>query len=299
MRISTIIFLFSVSLPCMAAETHSGKHIAAGIKQVQFIRKLYDEKRHFECIAETHRYLFHNPELEENKKNALMFFIAANYYLGAQYSSAAKIAAEKLPPDYPAGRILLSQALKKSGHSNQSFRALEGLEFPAGDPFLRYELLIRKADALIAIGKYNEALREIESQEKFFSSEKLRNFSSALSSIPKNPPCDEGRAMLYSALFPGAGQAYAGKYFDGFLSFVAVFLSGFGTWYYHKQGNVSIRNFFSVFTGIFYLGNIYGSYNSASAANRFASKKYYDEIVDRFIPSYDPLRFTEIPEIVP
>lgn len=299
MRLSVVIFLFIASLPCVGAETQPGMHIAGGTKQAQFIRKLFAEKRHFECIAETRRYLFHNSDMEENKKNALTYFIAANYYLGAQYASAAKIIAEELPPDYTPGRILLSQTLKKSGLFVQSLHAFEGLEYPAGDPFLWYELLIRKADALIALGKYDEAAREIESQEKFFASEKLRDFSSALSSYPKNPPCDAGRAMLYSAVFPGAGQVYAGKYFDGLLSLAAVFLSGFAAWHYHTQGDGSLRNFFAFFTGVFYLGNIYGGYNSASAANRLALKKHDDEIKNRFIPSYDPLRFTEIPEIAP
>ncbi len=299
MRIPVIIFLISVSIPCLSGEPHTEQYIATKTKQIQFIRKLFYEKRHFECIAETRRYLFYNPDVDENKKNALMFFITANYYLGAQYSRATKIATEELPLNYTPGRILLSQSLKKSGHFDQSFRALENLAYPSSDPFLRYELLIRKADALIALGKYDEAAQEIELQEKFFSSQNLRDFSSALSTFTKNPPRNACHAMLYSAVIPGAGQVYAGKYFDGLLSFAAVFLSGFGAWYYHKQGDASLRNFCAAFTGIFYLGNMYGAYNSASAANRLALKKRTDEIVNRFIPAYDPMRFTEIPEIAP
>ncbi len=283
---------------CSAFAQSAEKNIPASEKQKKFIQKLFSEKRHFECIAETRRYLFNNPTIEENKKNALSYFIAANYYLGAQYSSAVKIATEELPANYIPGKILLSQALKKAGYLDVSYHAFDGLAYP-DDPFLRYELLIRKADALIVLGKYDEAAREIESQEKFFSSEKLQKFSSALSSFPKNPSCDVSRAVLYSAVIPGAGQVYAGKYFDGFLSFAAVFVSGFGTWYYHQQGDASLRNFFAVFTGIFYAGNIYGGFNSASAVNRRALKKYNDEITSRFIPPYEPLRCTEIPEIMP
>ncbi len=293
--ILTGILLWQV---CSAFAMPAEKNISASEKQKHFIRKLFAEKRHFECIAETRRYLFNNSTIEENKKNALSYFIAANYYLGAQYSSASIIATKELPANNIQGRILLSQALKKSGNLDLSYHAFDGLAYP-DDPFLRYELLIRKADALIALGKYNEAAREIESQEKFFLSKKLMDFSSALSSFPKNSPRNVGSAILYSAIIPGAGQIYAGKYFDGILSFAAVFLSGFGTWYYHTKGDASVRNFFAVFTGVFYAGNIYGGYNSASAANRDALKKFNDHIVNRFIPPYDPLRLTETPEIMP
>lgn len=298
MRIPKVIALIVASLHFLAAGMPDEKCITA-TKQTQFIRKLFDQKRYFECIAETRRLAFLYPHHTEDTKNALRYFIAVNYFLGGQYLSAAKVVDEELPTDYVPGRILLSQALKKTEHARESLQVLDNLASPSDDPLLRYEYLVRKTDALIAIEKYDEAARELASQEKFFSSAKLREFSMSLTTFQKETPYRPYHAALYSAAFPGLGQAYAGKYFDGLLSLAAVFLTGFATVHYYRQGDDALAAFFASFSIIFYAGNIYGGYNSAVAANRAAFQKKFDAEITPHIPPYDPLRIIEIPGIVP
>jgi len=55
-----------------SAETASGFAQA----QTSFIKKLYSEKRHFDCVAETRRLLHHAPALENRVD--FEYFIGAN-----------------------------------------------------------------------------------------------------------------------------------------------------------------------------------------------------------------------------
>ncbi len=300
MRTASLFIAFLLSLSAFAAQHDATPSVAATEKQKQFIQKLFSEKRHFECIAETRRYLFLNQYLDADSKHKLVFFMAANYFLGAQYTSAVKIISEELPPDYTHGRILLSQALKKTGRLEESFHALETLVYPSDDPFLRYELLLRKTESLIALGKYDDAAREIASQKAFFSSShSLLDISAALSSLNGKPPLDAQRAALYSAICPGAGHVYAGTYIDGILSFAAVLLTAFAAQHYYRNDEQGLGGLFAFFSAVLYAGNIYGAYNAASAANRAFFQKTYSESIAPLIPAYEPLRFMEMPESAP
>ncbi|MCX7680294.1 MAG: hypothetical protein N2316_13910 [Spirochaetes bacterium] len=275
-----------------------GENPAIGEKQLQFIKTLFNENRYFDCIAETRRYLLLNPTIDDTTKTALTYFIAANYYLGGQYQSAEKIVHEELPENYIPGKILLSQSFNKLGFFEKSLHTLKEMSYPESDPLLRYEILMRKIDALIALHKYDEAVREIDSQKIFFNSAKLDELSSMLASFVQKPPFDETRAMIYSSVLPGAGQWYAQRYFDSILSFIAVFSAGLSTVYFHRQGNESMRGFCALFCALFYIGNIYGAYNSAVSTNRMATQKFHDHIRNDYIHPYDPRRYIELKSIV-
>lgn len=87
-------------------------------------------------------------------------------------------------------------------------------------------------------------------------------------------------AGLFSAIVPGTGKIYAGKWKDGIFSF--VFCGVFALQAYRAFHNVGIESprgwiFASLGTG-FYLGNIYGSYHAAKQKNQLINKKYRDEM---------------------
>ncbi len=75
-------------------------------------------------------------------------------------------------------------------------------------------------------------------------------------------------AGILSALLPGAGRVYAGKWFDGFMGFVMVFLTATSAYESSKRDNMFNKVFSYSMAGIFYTGEIYGAYRSAKYYQR-------------------------------
>jgi len=78
---------------------------------------------------------------------------------------------------------------------------------------------------------------------------------------------DPTKAAIFSAVIPGSGKIYAGRSIDGVFSFILIA----GTTYLAYNGFQNDRNvkawLFTGITGIFYIGNIYGSYINARLYN--------------------------------
>ena len=70
-------------------------------------------------------------------------------------------------------------------------------------------------------------------------------------------------AGILSAIVPGAGRIYAGRWFDGFMGFVMVYLTASSAIEASKQENYFGKSFAYSMAAIFYTGEIYGAYRSA------------------------------------
>ncbi|HEY6161055.1 MAG TPA: hypothetical protein VI112_07525 [Bacteroidia bacterium] len=88
-------------------------------------------------------------------------------------------------------------------------------------------------------------------------------------------------AGLMSAVVPGTGKIYAGKWRAGLTSFVPIAVMGLEAWEaYKKDGWKSVR--FAVFGslfGVFYIGNIWGSALSVSVQRREIENEIHSEIL--------------------
>jgi hypothetical protein len=88
-------------------------------------------------------------------------------------------------------------------------------------------------------------------------------------------------AGLMSAVVPGTGKIYAGKWRSGLTSFVPIAVMGLEAWEaYKKDGWKSAR--FAVFGslfGVFYIGNIWGSALSVSVHRREIENEVHHEIL--------------------
>lgn len=85
-------------------------------------------------------------------------------------------------------------------------------------------------------------------------------------------------AATMSAILPGAGKAYTGRWADGA---IALLFIGSNAWQsyrgFEKDGIKSVRGW--VFGAIgfgFWVGNIYGSYKTASQYNQSVMQKYHE-----------------------
>ena len=70
-------------------------------------------------------------------------------------------------------------------------------------------------------------------------------------------------AGLLSALLPGAGRVYAGRWFDGLMGFFMVYLTATSAYESSKREDSLSKVFSYSLAGIFYTGEIYGAYRSA------------------------------------
>ena len=66
-----------------------------------------------------------------------------------------------------------------------------------------------------------------------------------------------------SAILPGTGRMYSGRFLDGLMGMWMVLLPGTATYGSLQQGQSMKGNFFTGITLIFWLGEIYGAYRTA------------------------------------
>jgi len=66
-----------------------------------------------------------------------------------------------------------------------------------------------------------------------------------------------------SAILPGTGRMYSGRFLDGLMGMWMVLLPGRATYGSLQQGQSMKGNFFTGITLIFWLGEIYGAYRTA------------------------------------
>jgi tetratricopeptide (TPR) repeat protein len=103
-------------------------------------------------------------------------------------------------------------------------------------------------------------------------------------------------STLFSAIIPGLGQVYSGRWGDGFYSFLTVVGSGLIANYYYHNDNSKIKfSIFSVFTIFFWAGNVYGANIAAPDYNTYQINQYLSKVDNElqefdFMPNYKEIR---------
>ncbi len=92
----------------------------------------------------------------------------------------------------------------------------------------------------------------------------------------KNPAL----AMLFSAIIPGMGRIYADRLGDGLFSLSTIILPAVATYFYYRINNDYLMYGAAALTGIFYLGELYGAFNSAGLYFTSHRKVYYETVIN-------------------
>ncbi|MBN2159832.1 MAG: hypothetical protein JW807_10585 [Spirochaetes bacterium] len=277
------IIMILLSLPAVAADR--GEFIS---RQKKFIRELFSEKRYFDAIAETRRLIAHGHG--SRMRDDCNFFINVNYYLGGQYKTVVNnIAGMPVPPDTRSA-VLLSQSYLRLGMNSRGLGAIRGIGYDSVSGPGRYPLLARKAEAYIACGMYRELLEEIREAEGYLPGhDTLAMLREEVERYRRATRVSAPLAVALSVFIPGAGQMYAGKYLSGVLSFVGVAATAAGAFLLYRQGSKDLSFTCIFFSSVFYLGNIYGAYNSARHANEEREITFRDSMKRGCVPAYDPV----------
>jgi hypothetical protein len=263
--------------------------------QKKFIRDLFREKRYHDVIAETRRLRFMEPVT--HNANDYDFFIYINYFLGGQYHTVVRGLANDPGAVNFQWRVLLSQSYLKIGMPVHALVALRNVPYSAIGVESRFPLLLRRAEAYLESRKYDRLLQEIKSAERF--AEDSKRVSLLYDSVERHrdlPFKSVPLAVALSALIPGAGQVYTGKYLHGVLSFIGVLATAGGAWYFYKR-NKDLSMTFMFFSGVFYIGNIYGAYNASSSVNEEIHRRFVGDVKKKFIPPYDAVEEVRNSEI--
>ena len=275
-----IVSVFFIHLFCFPVFSKSLEE-----KQKDYTFSLYMSGNYFRCIEEIRKGMFYwNADRTESE-----YFISCCYFSGKQYHTAVSRLSKT---DEPRSIMLLSQSLLALGEYQKSRDTSLRLLYNTGK-IDNYDILFRRIEPLIYLENYQAALIELEdykraadSHENFSAlEEKLRLYSDV-------PSRSRGLSVLLSALLPGLGQSYNGRYLSGLISLAGVGSAVCAGALLHRRGENGLAAGAFFLSAVFYCGNLYGAYNSASEFNA-RHKKLYREALSSNIPPYDPAKYLD------
>jgi TolA-binding protein/TM2 domain-containing membrane protein YozV len=265
-----ILFLTFSSCLCFAEQ---GIFLTDDL-QLRVADSFMEQGEYYRAVTEYKRFAILFPD--SPKGDYALFRIGIAYYLGEEYGDAVSTFG-KLAAMYPAGPYNLSSRYfaglslwKKKDHAG-AVTVFEGVTKSASSPFAPKALA---AWSLLELDR-DDPPAAAELLQRFITDYpdhpgiiEVREACSLLAQYEDLPQKSEVLAGILSAILPGAGYVYAGRYGDGLTSFLinGLFIAGTVT---------AVNNDWLPAAGIsggvglpFYLGNIYGSANAAKKWNR-------------------------------
>lgn len=242
--------------------------------QLRVADSFMEQGEYYRAVTEYKRFAILFPD--SPKGEYALFRIGIAYYLGEEYGDAVR-SFEKLAAMSPAGPYNLSSRYfaalglwKKKDHAG-AVAAFEHIALSISSPFAPKALA---AWSLLELDRDDPSAAATLLQ-RFMTDypdhpgiAQVGNACSLLAQYEDLPQKSEVLAGILSAILPGAGYVYAGRYGDGLTSFLVngLFIAGTVT---------AVNNDWLPAAGIsggiglpFYLGNIYGSANAAKKWNR-------------------------------
>lgn len=291
----TILITAMLTIAVTGTAAQSLNSVEFITRQKQFIRQLFIEKSYFDSIAETKRLLTSLPG--NNKISYYNFFIDANYFLGGQYKTVihhqhahSNEKNLRLP-----SQILLSYSYRAIGRTGEAGRILYGINYSGLVDDDQLFLFRARTAHLIKTSRYDLVMTEISNYRVIKHNQKLfMIMEQDIKRFSELSLKSETIAALMSAIVPGSGQAYSGRYLDGIISLAAISATIYGAYRLHQGGENSLAFTLGFFSGLFYAGNIYGAYNAASTANKKTEALYQSEMINKHCPEYNPFGHQDI-----
>jgi tetratricopeptide (TPR) repeat protein len=228
---------------------------------------------YYRAVTEYLRYLYLFPDAEDAPYALLQIGLA--HYRGGEYQRAidyfARVRATYSPDHFAAAAYhegLCYERLDQPAKAQDAFERAVIFDTAAAPA---REALLGKALGRVRQGDLAGGSMEIDRFRTFYPADprsdslaQAAELIDAQAAAPRKSPLLAG---TLSAIVPGSGQAYAGKYRDGLAAILVNGLFIAGTAVAIDQGNYATA---AVVGGIglpFYLGNIYGAANAANLWN--------------------------------
>ncbi len=179
----------------------------------------------------------------------------------------------------PHDRARFGYGLLRAEFSQHHFSRVIDLACLLEGTDLEYNSTVYRSFALAFSGDGASAARHFS----LLDASGLRDSSVAVINTPL-----KHRSLLFSAglstVFPGAGQAYCGRWGDAWQSFsITALLGGAGVYYLFFSPDTSTSNTVkgtvtASLGGIFWLGNVYGAANAALDYNNYQERKREEQL---------------------
>jgi tetratricopeptide (TPR) repeat protein len=243
------------------------------------------EDEYYRAITEYKKFLFLFPD--SGKADYALFGVGTAYYRGEEYGPAARTFAALLekygkkthaaPSAYFEGVSLWK--LGRFDRAEAAFDRVAALE-PASEyaPLSLIGKSLLSYDAKNDPGCRGELARFLENYPQDARAERVRQTIALLDrnrEVPRKSPAVAG---VMSAIVPGSGYMYAGRYGDGVVALIVNGLFIAGTVAAIHQESYAVA---AIVGGIglpFYVGNIYGSANAATKWNIGVRKELREKI---------------------
>jgi len=250
--------------PAWAAETgppalaREGRIVLSDSEVWDFAESLYRQGEYYRAVSEYQRLLYFFPA--SGHADAARIRIGQAYLLGRE----------------PAQALRHFDALLQREDADQRdgvlyWRGMAWLDREVDRP---YSLRLESIEA---------ALRDFHGLSPASpESRKVTPFLAALEEPHDVPSKSPALAGTFSAVIPGAGSMYVGRYAEGSLAFVvnALLISSTASAFQHHQP--ALGSVLGVFALAFYGGSIYAAVNGAHKFNDRAQAAYLDQQRTRF-----------------
>lgn len=241
---------------------------------IQFADYLYQSQQFEKASAELERLQFLFPE-----NDTLCLKISKSYFGNKEYKKAYSVIDNRFLKKNEIPAFIEKQYFSSALFIGDKFpfdSLINARTLKSHEEKLAYQLsnALFKADE----NSYNSLLKTLPDTITITANSLLRDYYKTFGTQIHLPNKSPALAGTLSAIVPGAGRLYVGRYADALFSFIIIGTSSYqGYRGFHKSGIKSVYGW--VFSAIgfgFYSGNIYGSVKAAKQYNKKQKQKVID-----------------------
>jgi TM2 domain-containing membrane protein YozV len=234
--------------------------------ELGFADALFAEGDYYRAVTEYKRFVYLYPEHSEVVRARLN--MARGAIAAERWGDARSILQHTLEQDQKKemraqAHVLLAEIPYLQGKFNASFDYLERVETPHLYPAFAQRLKELQLWSLLEGERLQQAHRFLQAQEVELCPD-LEDLLE-LQELPRKSPRLAG---TLSALLPGAGQLYNGRYREAGMAFALNAAFVFGGLQAIDTGNTVLGGILLFFEAGWYGGNIYNAVNTAHKTNR-------------------------------
>jgi outer membrane protein assembly factor BamD (BamD/ComL family) len=249
------------------------------IKQYSFAGWLFDAGDYYRAISEYKRYIFYNPGGKYGQ--SAYYRIGLSYLLAEKYSEAASSFEEtsKKFKGRTGQMSILAEAQAYSGKKDYVYSTVLARGLNADYPGSQFGAAARYIEGFndINLRMYTEAsvvFGALENDPALgTSSAGITGYLKKSAEIQERSPV---LSSLFSAVLPGAGYAYCGKWAEGIISFALNAFFMYNTYQAFRNNQAEGKFGYGIPEVVFYFSNIYGSAAAASHFNMDEQEKFID-----------------------
>lgn len=284
-----ISLVFAAALP-VAADDACNQAPFTAKKQLEFTRGLLDDAEYFRAVGEGRRYLSFYESC--GRIDEARLYIGLAYQRAEQWDRAAEVfrsmAEGASGPTAAMAHLALADTLFRQGRYELAAAEYSAFAAKVTDPAYSGYARYREGFAYFigrAPDKAATAFRLVsdDAPEKG-RAERMQKSLALADDLPYRSPTLAG---VMSAVLPGAGQVYTGRWVDGVISLIVNAGFGFGAYEAYRRDLPVVATMVALFEVGWYTGNIFSAVNYAHRYNERAYEGYQREWMQRELVERD------------